>query len=125
MIEDWCTDRLDDGIDASAATTEIDAWLSEALDGESRRDRLKDEQNRSQLRRDLRDHLRAAAKPCGSGRDLRAGVTDEAPKPPLSPAAAITPPSRPLSLPWSETIFVQSANSPQQLHNCPSRADIG
>lgn len=59
MIEDWCTDRLDDGIDATAATTEIDGWLSERLDGESRRDRLKDEQNRSQLRRDLRDQLKA------------------------------------------------------------------
>lgn len=59
MIEDWCTDRADDGIDAEAATPEVDAWLSEKLDGESRRDRLKDEQSRAQLRRDLREHLKA------------------------------------------------------------------
>ena len=58
MIEDWCTDREDDGIDPNSATLEVDAWLSEKLAGVPRRNRLKDEQDRAQVRRDLRDHLK-------------------------------------------------------------------
>jgi hypothetical protein len=60
MIEDWCTDRDDDGIGPDEATREVDSWLSEKISvTESRRDQLQDPQNRSALRRDLRDHLRA------------------------------------------------------------------
>lgn len=60
MMEDWCTDREDDGITVEAATVEIDNWLSwEDANGVLRRDRLKDEQDRSGLRRELRGHLKA------------------------------------------------------------------
>ncbi len=59
MIEDWCTDRDDDGISSEEATLEIDEWLSERVaPGETRRDELQDPQKRSTLRRELRDHLR-------------------------------------------------------------------
>ncbi len=59
MIEDWCADRADDGIEASDALLEVDEWLSvKDTQGGSRRDALKDEQQRSTLRRDLRAHLR-------------------------------------------------------------------
>jgi hypothetical protein len=60
MVEDWCTEREDDEVDADTATRELDAWLSERdANGVSRRDRLKDEQQRSGLRTELRGHLRA------------------------------------------------------------------
>ncbi len=60
MTEDWCTDRDDDGVSAEAATIEIDGWLQEKnAIGESRQDRLKDEQQRSALRSELRAHLRS------------------------------------------------------------------
>lgn len=60
MIEDWCLDRDDDGVAVAAAEIEIDEWLSSKDEhGISRRDKLNDEQERSELRRTLREHLRS------------------------------------------------------------------
>ena len=60
MIEDWCMDREADGVGTTDATREMDEWLS-IRDGSgiSRRDRLKDEQQRSALRREARDFLKS------------------------------------------------------------------
>lgn len=59
LTEDWCMEREDDGIDVELATREVDEWLSERDEsGVSRRDRLNDEQQRSQTRKDLRAYLR-------------------------------------------------------------------
>lgn len=57
IVEDWCTDRLDDGIDVSKATTEIDEWLSDAeKTGVSPRELLKEDQHRSRVRQAVRKH---------------------------------------------------------------------
>jgi hypothetical protein len=59
MTEDWCMDREEDGVPLETAAREVDQWLSEKdSDGVSRRDQLKDEQQRGELRRALRAHLR-------------------------------------------------------------------
>jgi len=59
MIEDWCIDRVEDGIGTFDATDEVDKWLSLQDDkGITRRARLQDEQERSELRREIRIHLR-------------------------------------------------------------------
>jgi hypothetical protein len=59
LVEDWCLEREDDGIPLPTAAREIDWWLSErAEEGISRRDRLNDEQLRSQVRQEMRAHLR-------------------------------------------------------------------
>jgi hypothetical protein len=58
MTEDWRREREDDSIARIGATTEIGDWLSLSdANGVSPRERLKDEQQRSQLRREIRAHL--------------------------------------------------------------------
>jgi hypothetical protein len=60
LTEDWCIDREEDGVDINSATLEVDVWLSDRKEGSpSRRERLNDDQQRSQIRQDLRGHLRA------------------------------------------------------------------
>ena len=57
IIEEWCLDREDDGVSASAATAEIDTWLTGDKGPTSPRVRLEDPQQRSAIRRDVRAHL--------------------------------------------------------------------
>jgi hypothetical protein len=58
LIEDWCIDREDDGIDLATATAEIDYWLSTVTSGgPSNRELLKDPQHRSGVRKAMRSHL--------------------------------------------------------------------
>jgi hypothetical protein len=76
IIEDWCIDREDDVVAAEAAIIEIDAWLTEEVNGVKRRDQLKDLQLRAEVRRGAANHLRA----------LRAGTGDR-------PAASSSSPS--------------------------------
>jgi len=60
MAEFWCIDREDDGVPLDMATHEFDEWLSERdSDGVSRRERLRDEQQRGELRRALRAYGRS------------------------------------------------------------------
>jgi hypothetical protein len=60
LTEEWCIDREDDDIEIEPATREVDSWLSElGAAGTSRRSRLNNEQQRSQIRRELRVHLQA------------------------------------------------------------------
>lgn len=59
IIENWCTERADDGIDRLTATSEIDSWLSDrSVTGVSPRDSLQDAQHRSAIRQAVRRHLR-------------------------------------------------------------------
>jgi hypothetical protein len=63
IIEDWCSEREDDGVDSKAATAEIDAWLSDATQtGVSPRESLKEPQYRSPVRQAIRRHLRSLRK---------------------------------------------------------------
>lgn len=59
IVEDWCVDREDDGIDPEGAIKEIDDWLSEQVGATKRRDQLKDVQLRAEVRRGVIAHLRA------------------------------------------------------------------
>jgi hypothetical protein len=59
LIEDWCFEREADAVPPEVAMHEIDTWLSEQdASSSSRRDRLVDEQQRSQIRQDQRSYLR-------------------------------------------------------------------
>lgn len=59
IIEEWCTDRGDDGVSLDDATVEIDTWLTGDKTPSSPRARLEDFQRRSAVRREARAHLRA------------------------------------------------------------------
>lgn len=59
LIEDWCMLREDDGVKTSEAVAECVAWLQEDLGGRRRQDLLKDAQQRSTVRQQMRDHFRA------------------------------------------------------------------
>lgn len=59
LIEEWCADRLEVGVDIYDATTEAVKWLREDAGGGVMRQRLlEDPQNRSAVRRQLRATLR-------------------------------------------------------------------
>lgn len=60
LVEDWCVDREDDGVSIDDASQEIDEWLSRSNESVvSRRERLNEDQRRSQIRQELRAHLKA------------------------------------------------------------------
>lgn len=60
LIEDWCEDRLG-VVTVDAATTEAVAWLRQpaVTGGEMRQKQLAEPQLRSQIRKDMRAHLKA------------------------------------------------------------------
>jgi hypothetical protein len=59
LIEDWCIEREDQGLKYDEAFAECIAWLCEDLDGRTRQGLLKDSQQRSTVRKQMTDHLRA------------------------------------------------------------------
>jgi hypothetical protein len=58
LIEEWCLDRGDQGADPLEATAECVAWLREKVNGVRRQDLLRDPQQRSTVRKEMRAHLR-------------------------------------------------------------------
>jgi hypothetical protein len=63
IMEVWCTDRADDGIDAETATREIDQWLGDrSATGVSARESLQDVRYRSAVRQAVRKHKNALRK---------------------------------------------------------------
>lgn len=58
LIEEWCLDRGDQGVDSLAATSECVAWLREQVNGVRRQDLLRDPQKRSTVRKEMRTRLR-------------------------------------------------------------------
>lgn len=64
LIEDWCTEREDDGLDMQTALTECMSWLRDKDDnsGSMRQDMLKKPQERSTVRQAMRAHLRKLRK---------------------------------------------------------------
>lgn len=58
LIEEWCLDRGDQGVDPLEATSECVAWLRGEVNRVRRQDLLRDPQKRSTVRREMRAHLR-------------------------------------------------------------------
>ncbi len=58
LIEEWCLDRGDQGVDPLEATSECVAWLREQVNGVRRQDLLRDPQKRSTVRKEMRARLR-------------------------------------------------------------------
>ncbi|MEC4015971.1 hypothetical protein [Streptomyces sp. H27-D2] len=58
VIEEWCTSREDDGVKLSEATAECVCWLREKPVDRSRQDMLKDAQQRSTVRKQMRNRLK-------------------------------------------------------------------
>jgi hypothetical protein len=58
LIEEWCLDRGDQGVGPLEATSECVAWLREKVSGIRRQDLLRNPQQRSTVRKDMRAHLR-------------------------------------------------------------------
>lgn len=58
LIEEWCLDRGDQGVGPLDATAECVAWLREEVNGVRRQELLRDLQQRSSVRREMRTHLR-------------------------------------------------------------------
>ncbi|MET8707787.1 hypothetical protein ACFV2A_01405 [Streptomyces californicus] len=58
LLEDWCMFREDDGIKTLDAVAECISWLREGSPGSRRQDLLKDPQQRSTVRQQMRAHLR-------------------------------------------------------------------
>jgi len=63
IIEEWCIDREDDGVKLDDATVEIDTWLTGDKSPTSPRARLEDPQQRSAIRREVRNQLRQVRSP--------------------------------------------------------------
>ncbi len=59
LIEEWVTDRVDDGADAEAAGHECASWLDEKVNDRTRRALLSDPQHASSVRREARSHRRS------------------------------------------------------------------
>lgn len=59
LIEDWCMFREEAGVKTIDAVTECVAWLSEDVGGQRRQNLLKDAQQRSSVRQQMREHLKA------------------------------------------------------------------
>lgn len=60
LIEEWCLERGDRGVEPLGATAECVAWLREEVNDVRRQELLRDPQQRSTVRRDMRAHLRKA-----------------------------------------------------------------
>jgi hypothetical protein len=58
LIEEWCLDRGDQGVDPLEATSECVEWLRVTVNGVRRQDLLRDPQQRSTVRKEMRAHLR-------------------------------------------------------------------
>lgn len=58
IIEEWCIDREDDGVSLDDAAIEIDTWLGGDRSPLAPRNRLEDPQQRSAVRREVRNYLR-------------------------------------------------------------------
>lgn len=59
LIEDWCMERVDRGLKVTDATAECIAWLREEQDGQPmRQELLRDPQQRSTVRQQMKRHLR-------------------------------------------------------------------
>ena len=58
LIEEWCLERGEQGIDPLKATAECVEWLRVKVGGVPRQDDLRSPQRRSQVRRDMRAHLK-------------------------------------------------------------------
>jgi hypothetical protein len=63
IIEEWCLDRVDDGVGLEPASVEIDTWLTGDKGPTSPRARLEDPQQRSAVRREVRTQLRQVRSP--------------------------------------------------------------
>ena len=59
LIEEWVTDRADDGMDAMDAEQECAAWLDVKVSGRERRQLLADTQQASSVRREARAHRKS------------------------------------------------------------------
>ncbi|MER6773117.1 hypothetical protein ABT389_25685 [Streptomyces bacillaris] len=59
VVEDWCISREDDGVKPSDASLECANWLKEEVNGRRRQDMLKDAQQRSTVRKQMRDALKS------------------------------------------------------------------
>lgn len=59
LIEEWVTDRVDDGADPQAAEHECASWLDERISGRTRRALLSDRQHASSIRREARSHRKS------------------------------------------------------------------
>jgi hypothetical protein len=60
LLEEWCEERLEQGLSVTDATAEGVDWLRELPPGqEVRQKQLEDPQLRSQIRKDMRRHLRS------------------------------------------------------------------
>lgn len=62
IIEDWCMHREMDGIKIPDAVAECVEWLQEGVRGSRRQDLLKDSQQRSTVRQQMRTHLKEQRK---------------------------------------------------------------
>ncbi|TWE16723.1 hypothetical protein FB465_1711 [Kitasatospora atroaurantiaca] len=58
LVEDWCLEREDHGIKPEEAAAECMAWLRDESDGVRKQELLKDEQRRSTVRQQMREHLK-------------------------------------------------------------------
>jgi hypothetical protein len=58
LIEEWCGLREDDGVKISDATAECVDWLREEVAGCRRQDLLKDQQQRSTVRKQMRIRIK-------------------------------------------------------------------
>lgn len=61
LIEELCEERLALNIPPEKATAECVTWLREEVGGVTRQRMLEDEQNRSQIRRQMRLAIRSLA----------------------------------------------------------------
>jgi hypothetical protein len=59
LIEEWVTDRVEDGAEPQAAERECAAWLDIKVSGHKRRMLLSDPQHASSVRRDARTHRKS------------------------------------------------------------------
>lgn len=58
LIEEWCEERIEAGLEIDAATSEVLKWLREDTDGFTRQRMLEDPQSRSTVRQQMRSALR-------------------------------------------------------------------
>ncbi|MEU2901336.1 hypothetical protein ABZ771_00335 [Streptomyces globisporus] len=63
LVEDWCMHRERDGVKTLDAVAECTEWLREGEPGRRRQDLLKDAQQRSTIRQQMRGHLKTLRTP--------------------------------------------------------------
>lgn len=61
LIEEWCDERLTADVSTVEASAECMTWLREEVTGVTRQRMLEDEQNRSEIRKQMRSALRSLA----------------------------------------------------------------